>query len=90
MRRTSGGKCELFVLSPGLGNGYEVGTGPAASDDVVGDSLIVQAEVAARFVKGRVENGVLNGAHSHIPPVVKSALRQRVAARRDDTCSGKE
>lgn len=35
--------------------------------------------MVARFFKGRVENGVLKGAHCHLPPVVKSALRQRVA-----------
>lgn len=80
MQPTFLGKYELSVLSLGLESRYEIGTGSEASDNAVGDSLIVKAEVAVRFFKGRVENGVLNCAHRHLPPVVMSALRQRVVA----------
>jgi len=66
----------LSVAATGFGHRFEIGTGPSALDYVAGDSLVVEAEVALRLLKGRVENGVLNGVRGHLAPALMSVGSQ--------------
>jgi hypothetical protein len=60
----------------GGGNGHEVGGGPSAFDDVVGNPFVVKAPVTARLVVWRVQNRVLDdsGHQLFIHPFVTRRL----------------
>ena len=60
----SNGSCWLpFLL--GLGDGDEVRAYSPIFDDVVGDTLVVEAEVPRRLVEGRIEDRVFDDDLSH-------------------------
>ena len=50
----------LLALLAGPGDGKEVGTGPAALDDLVGDPLVGELEVPTRLPERRIDNRILN------------------------------
>jgi hypothetical protein len=60
-----GFELELRALLPGLRDRYEVGADAPLLDDLIRDALVVEPEVARRFVERRVEDGVLNGRVRH-------------------------
>ena len=57
--------CELLALLLRLGDRDEVGAEPAPVDDLVGDAVVVEAEVPGRLVERRVEDRVLDDDVGH-------------------------
>ena len=59
-------KLLAFLLRPG--DGDEIGAGPAAVNDLVGDALVGKAKMAGRFVERRVEDWILDDDLVHTGP----------------------
>jgi len=66
--RPLGVKLELLAPLLGPRNRNEVPTGPPSLDDLVGDTLVGEPEMAQRFHKGRIDDRVLNDHLSHAVP----------------------
>ena len=58
-------KIELLALLLGLGDGDEVGAEAPRLDDLVGDAVVVELEVARRLLEGRVDDRVLDDDLPH-------------------------
>ena len=65
-----------------LGDGDEIRTGPAAVDDLVGDALVGEPEMARRLVERRVDDRVLDDDLTHTVTFLREqqALPSTIAA----------
>ena len=62
-------RLELKLLGPlllWLGDGDEIGTGPAAVNNLAGDALVAKSEMAGRLVERRVDDRVFDDDLTHI------------------------
>ena len=65
---------ELLALLLGLRDGDEVGARAARLDDLAGDPVVVELEVAARLGEGRVDHRILDDDFAQSSPLVHASL----------------